>query len=579
MPKCCPCNGIHARCKSCICVRSNRPCSSCQPIKRSSCFKKVFYDPSGFLPRSLFTTYSLFTTNYTVYSLLSSPSPQSDSNMPQPLTATPQPQVPHRWQQAQLLPSAEVSSPPRPSPQSSSSSSLSMDMTLSPDPTADTHKKPCIVQDCQAILVAPSMWKFHLEGHIRGSFCGSIPDAWLKEHNRFICHQCSSLVSISHKQSHSKKCITSPSEPSVLPHAHLSAPTVVPGQDSHVLPTLSEICNLRCSTLRFIPNKAKPAFACILSAALRAVVAENSVESWTKLFMLPKCVLPSSKRRGHHNKPVPIDLLCERWSSGYFTDLWHLSVQRASFSTTKHHSKDDSTRKVASAISFAQNGLYGKACQVLTSSGVAPNNDNTWRLMVSKHPTSACPSVPPMPLVDTKLPSDINIMAILRSFPKLTGAGPSGLRIQHLIDAAEVPLQTPILHSLRAIVNLLASGNAQIEIATFLAGGNITALNKSTPGDIRPIAVGEVLRRLTSKCLCAAVRAKAASFFEPYQFGVACPSGAEKIAHGLRACIEEHWADDDFGVLKVDMKNAFNVVSRQEILVECAKHFPELLPW
>ena len=61
--------------------------------------------------------------------------------------------------------------------------------------------------------------------------------------------------------------------------------------------------------------------------------------------------------------------------------------------------------------------------------------------------------------------------------------------------------------------------------------------------------------------------------------GVACSFGAEKIAHGLRACIENHWLDDDFVVLKVDMKNAFNMVSRQALLSECSTHFPELLTW
>ena len=173
-------------------------------------------------------------------------------------------------------------------------------------------------------------------------------------------------------------------------------------------------------------------------------------------------------------------------------------------------------------------------------------------------------------------------MAILRSFPKLTAAGPSGLRIQHLIDAAEVQLQTPILHSLRAVINILASGEAPVVLSTFLAGGNLTALNKSksgSPFDIRPIAVGEALRLLTGKCLCAMLKVKATGFFHPFQYGVACPFGAEKIAHGLQACIDEHWGDDDFAVLKIDMRNAFNVVSRQSLLSECAKHFPELLPW
>ena len=37
--------------------------------------------------------------------------------------------------------------------------------------------------------------------------------------------------------------------------------------------------------------------------------------------------------------------------------------------------------------------------------------------------------------------------------------------------------------------------------------------------------------------------------------------------------------DKDFVVLKVDMKNPFNMVSRQVVLDECATFFPKLLPW
>ena len=51
------------------------------------------------------------------------------------------------------------------------------------------------------------------------------------------------------------------------------------------------------------------------------------------------------------------------------------------------------------------------------------------------------------------------------------------------------------------------------------------------------------------------------------------------MIHGLRHCIEEHWEEEDFVVLKIDMCNAFNLVSRQALLDECAFHFPDLLPW
>ena len=112
-----------------------------------------------------------------------------------------------------------------------------------------------------------------------------------------------------------------------------------------------------------------------------------------------------------------------------------------------------------------------------------------------------------------------------------------------------------------------------MSVARFLADGSLATLNKfrhgSTP-DVRSIAVGETLRRLTGKCLCSLVKDKASSFFEPLQFGVACPHGSEKVVHGLRKCIEEHWGGEDFVVLKTDMRNAFNLISRQALLSECS---------
>ena len=172
-------------------------------------------------------------------------------------------------------------------------------------------------------------------------------------------------------------------------------------------------------------------------------------------------------------------------------------------------------------------------------------------------------------------------MTILKSFSKATACGPSGLRIQHLLNAAEVPLPPPIGALLRDVVNLLASGKVAVSVSKFLAGGSLTALDKNKPDglpDIRPIAMGEALRRLVGKCLCAVTKEKASEYFAPLQMGVACPSGAEKIIHGLRHCVEGHWMDEDFAAMKIDMRNAF-LVSRQALLDECSAHFPELLPW
>eukprot|EP00731_Ephydatia_muelleri_P006092 Em0003g340a len=62
---------------------------------------------------------------------------------------------------------------------------------------------------------------------------------------------------------------------------------------------------------------------------------------------------------------------------------------------------------------------------MLTSQGLAPDDDNTWNLLISKHPQGECPSNLPIPSTETVLPPDFNIVPVLRSFSKLTGAGPT----------------------------------------------------------------------------------------------------------------------------------------------------------
>ena len=144
---------------------------------------------------------------------------------------------------------------------------------------------------------------------------------------------------------------------------------------------------------------------------------------------------------------------------------------------------DDTQRLLQSAVSLARVGLYGKACRVLQSSGIAPDNNNTWHLLQAKHPSCPLPTVSDIPTNSLLIsPDDFDILSMLTSFPKGTAAGPSGLRVQNLLDAASIPLQTSICSSLRDIVNLLASGKAPSSVSKFLTGGSVTALSNRRKG-------------------------------------------------------------------------------------------------
>ena len=78
------------------------------------------------------------------------------------------------------------------------------------------------------------------------------------------------------------------------------------------------------------------------------------------------------------------------------------------------------------------------------------------------------------------------------------------------------PLPISISSSLWHVVNIFAAGKAPKELSIYLSGATLTALSKNKPNcppDVRPITVGEVLRRLTSKYLCHQIKDKAAQFF------------------------------------------------------------------
>jgi Reverse transcriptase (RNA-dependent DNA polymerase) len=131
------------------------------------------------------------------------------------------------------------------------------------------------------------------------------------------------------------------------------------------------------------------------------------------------------------------------------------------------------------------------------------------------------------------------------------------------------------------LVNRLASGRAPTSFAPWLCGAPLTAI--STPnGAVRPIAVGEVIRRLVAKCLMARVRQPAQALLAPLQLGVAVKGGAEAIVHTVRRLITHHLdaaVSPDGALLQVDFSNAFNLVRGDAFCQSTLEHFPALGPW
>ena len=135
----------------------------------------------------------------------------------------------------------------------------------------------------------------------------------------------------------------------------------------------------------------------------------------------------------------------------------------------------------------------------------------------------------------------------LRSFPADTAPGPSGLRVQH-------------------------QGQVCPAIAPVLAGAGLVAVPKPN-GGVRPIAVGEILRRLTGKYLMQTVQEDARRAFWPTQLGVGIKSGAEIGIHTVRAWTQRNGTAAN-KVLKLDF-----AISRHHVLESATVQFPGLARW
>lgn len=112
------------------------------------------------------------------------------------------------------------------------------------------------------------------------------------------------------------------------------------------------------------------------------------------------------------------------------------------------------------------------------------------------------------------------------------------------------------------------------EICPLLYGASLIALGKKD-GGIRPIAIGNVFRRLVAKLACVSVRNAAGDILSPVQLGFGTKNGCEIIIHSVRSFLNLH-ANSQKVLLKIDYANAFNCIERDSLLCSIKEKIPQL---
>jgi hypothetical protein len=115
------------------------------------------------------------------------------------------------------------------------------------------------------------------------------------------------------------------------------------------------------------------------------------------------------------------------------------------------------------------------------------------------------------------------------------------------------------------------------DMAPALCRANLTPLRKKD-GGVRPIAVGEILRRLVGKAiLSTGVAKEEVSSLTPDQVGVGVPRAVETVGIGF-ATLLEHFGphSNSWAMAQIDVQSAYQEVSRLCVLQGARRDTPSL---
>ena len=102
---------------------------------------------------------------------------------------------------------------------------------------------------------------------------------------------------------------------------------------------------------------------------------------------------------------------------------------------------------------------------------------------------------------------------------------------------------------------------------------------ETTELKVRPVAVGETLRRLAGRLLFSQKEVvEGLTSMHPTQIGVAMKGAPEKLACALQELVNSFHKEDptgDWVILQVDVSNAFNSMLRHEAMPEVLQRCPQ----
>ena len=323
--------------------------------------------------------------------------------------------------------------------------------------------------------------------------------------------------------------------------------------------------------IKRIPQSARLQCTLHLKELLNSVSDKpEDADAWVSLLNWGGLILQPIKRGGKRHNLTTI--IKKRISS--YTDS--TPPIRA---TPSVRPADPATQLRQAVASKLEDGNLRAAIRILCSDDAPlPVSEDSLAQLQFKHPhaTPLASCLPELTLPSLSL-DESGVRSAILSFPAGSSGGPDGLRPQHLKDMLSIDLEgVGFLSALTGFVNTVLAGHCPAAIVPFFFGGRLIALKKKA-GGIRPIAIGNTLRRLVSKCASSFGIGCLGEYFHPHQLGVGTPSGCEAAIHSARRYLSSLPAGHV--LVKLDFSNAFNNIRRSDMLLAVRDRLPELFSY
>ena len=344
--------------------------------------------------------------------------------------------------------------------------------------------------------------------------------------------------------------------------------------------------------IRRIPKGARIVAADAMTVLVEAAVKHNTVVTWVRLLLFPYLALHAPERATGLADNTSLTSKIKRQIDSYMSpaspndlisSIDASTLKQPSICKRGQRKKSENNERLQRGVAAKlEDGDVRGAIRLLASKDkIAQNSHDIIESLQHKHPSAPDDLSMPAGPDDSTQPSQVNeseVVASIASFNNGSSAGLDGLRPAHLKDltsrsAGEAGVR--LITALTALANLVLRGDVPKSVCAAFFGAALIAFHKPD-GGVRPIAVGNTYRRLSTKLALKSLSAELGEQLRPTQLGYGTAGGCEAAVHSTRRFSET--LSGDSAIIKLDMRNAFNSVRRDHFLRQVRERAPSMYP-